>query len=95
MRDLPGLVELGLYGIVSGLTLPLLGQLSEFSPVVAITLAILILLPAPVWLASLRFPVSDRVMSLLAWHCTVTWGSLILVAFGLAVFATYRWLLGL
>lgn len=91
MGDPHGLVEISLYGIVVALTLPLLDRLADFSPWLAASLAVVLLLPAPVWLASCRYPLPDRIVTILVWHSMLAWIAVLSVMLGLAVVSMYRW----
>ncbi len=90
MGDPHGLVELSLYGIVVALALPMLDQLSGSFPHIAIALGVLLLIPAPLWLASLRFSIPDRLVTAMVWHSTIAWIAVLGVFVVLAVVALYR-----
>ncbi len=90
MGDPHGLVELSLYWIAVALALPLLDGLVDQFPALGITLAVLLLLPAPFWIAGLWFSIPERLELLVIWHSMLTWavlGIVLVVALGLGIAA--------
>ena len=70
------LVELSMYWIAVALAVPPLDHLSEKLPTLAITLAILMLLPMPLWIARLWILLPEHVETLMFWHSMILWAVL-------------------
>lgn len=84
------LVEFSLYWIAVALALPPLDSLSDHRPTLAIALAILVFLPAPLWIARLWVLIPERVETLMFWHSTIFWavlGIALAIAVGFAIAA--------